>query len=49
MTIGSEIGRPTLQAGEVGILRFGLQQVREASVPVAKTTTLQSRNETQSG
>lgn len=35
---------PTLQAGQVSIFRFGLQQVREASVPVSKTTTLQDTN-----
>lgn len=40
---GRERERPTLQAGEVGILRFSLQQVREASVPVAEATALQSR------
>lgn len=33
-------GAPTLQTGEVGILRFGLQEVREASVSVAETTAL---------
>lgn len=33
-------GAPTLQTGEVGVLRFGLQEVREASVSVAETTAL---------
>lgn len=34
---------PTLQTGQVGILGFGFQQMREASVSVAKTTTLRKR------
>lgn len=31
---------PTLQAGQVGVLGFGFQQVRKTSVSVAETTTL---------
>lgn len=34
---------PTLQTGQVGILGFGFQEMREASVSVAKTTTLRKR------
>lgn len=36
--------RHTLQTGEVGILRFSLQQVREASVPVAKAAALRKKS-----
>lgn len=39
-------GTPTLQAGEVGVLRFGLQEVREASVSVAETTALDTHTHT---
>lgn len=33
----------TLQAGQVGVLRFGLQQVRQARVSVAEPTALTDR------
>lgn len=36
----------TLQAGQVGVLGFGLQQVRQAGVPVAEATALTERKKT---
>lgn len=49
--MSERVSEPTLQTGQVGVLRFGLQQVRKTRVSVTETTTLhtQDRERQQSG